>query len=206
MARAPSNRERLLTLLQAYTQREAASILGVSERTVRRWKNQESTPTKNLDVLQREAAKIRRRILRQPQRYEQKFHVPRTPVVPIGERRSLRVYDSRGEWTGAYIESDWVNYDVRTWEPERIADLLAYLRDRGLTTIQLIYWRPAFTDSPTGRGRKVTRKAAGQGASPIMSIEGMDNAELSDLVDDFRMQSTQPGHARGRILYVGVIQ
>lgn len=66
-------REQLQQLATQHTQREIAARLGVSERTVRRWKNEGVNPSADhreaVTVLRTEASRVRRQIIRQSERY-----------------------------------------------------------------------------------------------------------------------------------------
>lgn len=58
--------ERVMSILQFHTQKEAAVIVGVSERTIRRWKNEGVKPTlQHFDSLKLESIKIRQKARRQ---------------------------------------------------------------------------------------------------------------------------------------------
>lgn len=106
--------EKLALLLSGATQKQVALKLGVSERTVRRWKNEDVKPlasnARNLTKSFKSARKT-------------KEHAP-------AARRDLREYDQKGKWTGRYRKSDWLNYDTSFMAPKSIFNLIKRVRDK----------------------------------------------------------------------------
>lgn len=210
-----SIRDKLVTMAQAYTQREIAELIGVSPRTVRRWKNEGVQPAAYLPEIQKAEKRLQRTFEREHKRVaadarrDRRAH-PQAPrlekklrVLPVGHRRELNVYE-RGKKTGRTRKSSWINYDVRAWNIKEIHALVAALRDEG-RIVQLIYKIPKGARYPKdarGRPGKVVGKTVRTG-SPPLNLEGMDDGELLD----FLLQYAEPEKsAKARsIMYVGAL-
>lgn len=126
-----SARDRVVTILsQGLTQKQAAKLLGVSERTIRRWKNEGVKPLSTNDhKLSLVSSRIRKR--------ERRHGAPNLPVIPPTQRRKLREYQN-GKWTGKYKWSDWLTHDVRKFSNDDIFTLLQVLRDQKATVQFLV--------------------------------------------------------------------
>lgn len=110
-ASAHSARDDVLLVLRARRQKQAAQFLGVSERTIRRWKNEGVTPSlKNAPVLQK-AALHERRVLSQP------------------TRRRLNEY-VKGKPTGKTYQSDWLSYQTEHLSPSDLFSLVKRVRGK----------------------------------------------------------------------------
>ena len=142
MARRPSIsvRAQVLTALQEFTQKELAAQLGVSERTIRRWKNEGVQPANPFVALalHDEYRAEKKRIQSRNRRFAPGAIPPKSEIPLIGERRQLREYDAKNQFTGKYYPSDYVNYNVVRLDYEAVFGILKDLRDRS-ATIQLIY-------------------------------------------------------------------
>lgn len=152
MARKFSARERVLTVLRGRTQKEAAKILRVSPRTIRRWKNEDVRPSNDYDKrLSRVAARERDRIRRD---YKDRGEdLPPGGYIPEGHRRRLKNY-VRGKPDGTYRDSEWLNYNVAEMTLQEILDLIKWGRDQGYTALQVIYHVPKGGTSLGGREYK----------------------------------------------------
>ncbi len=71
MAKRPTIREQLLTLNTLYTQKELAVRLGVSERSIRYWKNSGKIPSKEstLETIKTKASQAKAQITRREKSY-----------------------------------------------------------------------------------------------------------------------------------------
>lgn len=180
-----TSREQIVTLLQRHTQKQAAKILGVSERTIRRWKNENVIPkAKNRKKLNKTVTRERKKRYRQG--------APRMSIVPVPVRHKLKQYVG-AKWTGKYVLSDWINFDVQKFELKLVVELLIHLREKGYQYSQLIY-RVNGTNN--------------RGATYIEYLPDMSDTDLFDWV--FGLYSGSIGvsgqlGAENKIIYVGVI-
>ena len=126
-----SLRERVLLLLQNKTQKQAASILGISERTIRRVKNVEGYDTrvskKTESIIQSQSNNIIKKATskRRSKDTESKLE--------WGRRRDLRNYKTvRGKrlWDGSYRRSDWITYNVSFMSPRAILSLMVDIKKK----------------------------------------------------------------------------
>jgi len=174
------------------SQRELARRLGVSPRSVGRWlhdvfKPRASTLERISPALEREhkiardtAKKINRRAEARP---------PRTEIPIAGERRWLTEYGAEGEKTGFLYSSDWVNYDVSTYDLRAIFDFLRGMRDIE-ATVQIVYQIAEGSAYVTVSGRAST--------TPV---------ELySELSDDELWEETMDRTNGGRALFVAALE
>lgn len=104
---------------------EVAKLVGVSERSLRRWKNEGVQPRDagTAQRLTKTAAEARRRVRRAGARGADRFVVPNVPVPPITKRIYWRAdTDPPGKRTR---RSDTISHDLRGLT---IGDVLALLR------------------------------------------------------------------------------
>lgn len=152
-----SAQDRVLTLLQSRTQKEVAKKLGVSERTIRRWKNENVQPCRGYEKKLTVAASRERRSLREKAE-RQGFKQPDVPV-PLPARRQTRI-DPRDPKKERRIPSDTVIYNV---EKARLSDVLALLQSYRKTgsAFRVIYQlKPGVDSSVPGGMDKGERKKA----------------------------------------------
>ncbi len=200
------------------TQAQAAKMLGISERQLRRYKNGERNAAgQKYEVraaserdarIHRVATKIRRGILdidrREIERTGSRQVVPHDlSVLPRGERRTLKVYKN-GIWTGKgkkipdpedFYDSDWMNYDVRGMSRTQIFALLKFFVRRK-ATVQLIYKAQSYDDE---QEKMVWRN----GASTLESLAGFDDADINRLLDTYFYRSTV--YSKTKPLYIAVL-
>lgn len=121
--------DKVLTVLQLHTQREAARLMGVSERTIRRWKNENVSPCKSYSQsLTRTAARERRAIERHGESRSQNYEPPKLRVPVPAQRQTRR---DPGDQTGKRrVLSDTVIFDVRKLRPEDVTALVNYYRKK----------------------------------------------------------------------------
>lgn len=192
--RTASTRAQVLTVLQRYSQREAADRIGVSTRTIRRWKNEGIEPRNPFvelalrDEYGRVAGSIKRRNLKTAPG----AHPPDTDIPVYADRKEIVERDKRGEPTGQYTDSDWVNYNVALLNDDDIVDFLERLRKRGKgQMVNIVFHIPAGRRYPGG---PVVAKSQRGGTGP-MSLYGRNIGETVHAI-------TKAGL---RILWVGVV-
>lgn len=206
-----SVRDRVMMLLQTMTQKQAAQKIGVSERTIRRWKNNEKwAPTAKAPVvptrfdderLTRESHRERQRVQRANKRVVgTKQIVPRgVPVLPPAQRRILRVYRAGRPVPGQFRTSSWVNYDVRKLNRSSMIALLRPFAGRDYRA-QFIYEAP-LSSALSGY---VVRDSTGK-AKRVRTASAPEY--LGDVVTDTDLISLIDTHffGRGRVpLYIGI--
>lgn len=181
-----SARERVLVLLQQRTQKEVARILGVSDRTVRRWKNESVVPVERHDAaLTHESNRERRRLTIHNKRlsHGKQPAMRDVPVIPVGVRRALKEYKN-GKFTGRFRESEWVNYSVEKLSQRDVFALVGSMR-RQFLVVQFIF--DANKDDPAATGRFIidkvgnVRKIRGVSVPQDMSVVESD-ADVADLI------------------------
>lgn len=205
-----------MTLSQAMTQREMARQFRVSERSIRRWKNEGVEPNKSLrhirravDVrLQDEFERERKRVTKNL-REDRRRHpgAPRIEdklgILPPGSRRELKEYE-RGRDTGRTYASDWINYDVSRMTPQDILEVMKAIRDEG-KLMQMIYRIPKGARYPRdarGRPGKVVSKSTRTGTPPV-DLSNLDDGDLWDFL--LRYTDAEPGPKSRRILFVSAL-
>lgn len=167
-----SARDKIITILELYTQKDAAKILGVSTRTIRRWKNEGVTPSKNLaPKLNANYDKISRSI----KRSNKKTTTVKTGrIIPIGTRRTLKVYNRRREHTGDYTLSDWVTFEVSKLSKDDIIYFLQQLREQG-RIVQIVYLIP-------GGSEAYPKQRAG---TPMTDLSGATDKQFNAFLNGF---------------------
>jgi len=141
-------RDRVALLATRYTQKQIAEKLGVSVRTVRRWKNEGVTPhsVQAQAKLRSLATSVRKTL--QTQARKARAPLPQVPVPPKA-RRVLRLDPSDPKLVRR-IDSDTVSYDVRKMSEDDIRAILQWLRDRD-RIVRAIYKIPKGGTSLGGR-------------------------------------------------------
>lgn len=141
-----STRDKIALLSTVYTQREIAARLGVSVRTVRRWKNEGVEPRRAPETLARETTNVHRQLRRAANKA--RAPLPRVPVPP--KVRRVQRLDPSDPKLVRRIASDTVSYDVRNMSESDVRRVLRYLRDTG-RIVRLIYKIPKGGTSLGGR-------------------------------------------------------
>lgn len=229
MARRRDTRERVLTLLardrSVYNRRtrehervpvtmaRTAKELGVSVRTLRRWKNQGTEPgavsqraAKRLQKLSSSvAATTSAQLERDRRRHPRAMKITRAevPLIPRGHRRQLNEY-VRGKATGRTYESSWINYSVRGW---RFSEVLALVwrAVKAKKIFQFIYSVPpgvrivGYDHEQSGGVRRVTTRTA---TAPIDPYSFESQESLADFL--LRYLDMEEGRLSRKMLYIGV--
>jgi transcriptional regulator with XRE-family HTH domain len=207
-----STRDKIVALSQRFTQAQIARKLRVSERTIRRWKNEgvEPSKTKTASVakLQSQFERERKRVAQSLERDRAKHRgaprlEKRVAVLPIPERRAIRQYRG-GKWTGKYRESDWLNYDVSRLSFAEVHALVVALRDQG-RVVQLIYRIPKggrYPRDERGRPGRVVDKATKVG-TPITDLSNLDDGDIQDFM--LRFVHPEPSAKGNRFLIVAAL-
>lgn len=203
MARRPpvSVRAQVLTALQEYTQKELAAQLGVSERTIRRWKNEGVEPANPFVALalRDEYKAEKERIRSRNRRRIPDATPPRSDVPLIGERRNLREYDSQGHFTGRHYPSDYVNYNVARLDADTIFGILQDLRDRD-ASIQLIYRVKRYP------GEMQFLSPGARNATGVFSLRGFTDSDLWGGFAPFKGLASYVSQGNNtRIIHIAVI-
>jgi len=209
MAARYTLREQLQQLATQYTQRQIAERLGVSERTVRRWKNEGVQPSADhadaAAVARRDAAEVRKRIIRQSENFADVDTTLKTSIKkPIKQLRKARPLPAtrrklrdemigykqvkgRGKNKGkvfyrevwTYRLSDYVMYDVRVLDQREQIEFIRAALQDG-GSVQLVFT----TDSYGGKRRYMT-------TSPINPaiLETRDGASVESLAAYLKFSS-----------------
>ncbi len=210
-----SLREQLLTLAQSMTQKEIARALGISERTVRRWKNEGVEPNRAIRRVQRAEGKLQRSFEREHKRVAEKLRrdrrkhrgAPRIEkklrVIPPGTRRQLRVY-RRGRDTGKFRPSEWIGYKVEALNFREIFEVVRALRDEG-HVVQLIYRIPKgsrYPDDKNGRPGRVVKEST-RAVSPPLDLSNLDDNDLTEFL--LRYVDAEPTPKSRKLIYVSAL-
>jgi len=168
------------------TQVRVARELKISERTLRRWKNEGVEPSRSRPQSQRavrrlaetsgrELERLTTILLRDRMRHPKALKVKREklPTLPPMHRRELKRYRfdrERGRTvaTGETYESNWANYDVSGWQFKEIAEFLFQVW-RGKRPFQFVYEVPAGGSLPASGGKPArrVRKKTRSATAPI---------------------------------------
>jgi hypothetical protein len=187
--------DRILTILQTVTQNVAARILGVSDRTIRRWKNEGVEPTlPHRKTLVRESGRERSKFRRQAFRAGIKpADVPVQPPV----RRQTR-FDPRDPKRKRRILSDTVIYRAEKMRLEDMLHLLKYYRERQgrMDAVRLIHKLSVGHKDHTGR--TVTRKRAIRHGSTVWEWLGQTRFQSDEGVLDWLQEVREIG----KLLYL----
>ena len=155
-----STADRILTVLQTRTQKQAAKFLNVSERTIRRWKNEGVEPTRpHRETLVEQSGRERSRLRSQARRQGVEV-VPDLPVQFRG-RRQTRI-DMTDPKRQRRVLSDTVIYAVEKGRPSDWLALVKHYRAgaaRGIVAARIIHKLSVGHKDHTGR--TVTKKKNG---------------------------------------------
>lgn len=199
---------------------EAAKVLRVSVRTLRRWKNEGARPRAKtrqekarvfrLDKLAKKSeAATQREITRDRRKHPDALRITRRdlPVLPVGHRRRLKKYQrtkgGRIKPTGEEYDSSIVNYNVRGWTFREIAALVLQAW-RGKKPFQFVYEVPAGGSLPKS-GRSKERKVkhtTRTGTAPIDPYGLETQAEVLDVLN--RYIDIENGEHSRRMVYVAI--
>lgn len=143
-----SVRDRVALLATRYTQKQIAEKLGVSVRTVRRWKNENVQPARpeTLEAIRKTAETVRRTLAREARKA--RAPLPKVAVPPKTAR--IQRLDPTDPKLVRRIDSDTVSYDVRGMSMQDIRAILRWLRDRD-RIVRVIYKIPKGGTSLGGR-------------------------------------------------------
>lgn len=165
-----TTRDHLLTILQTRTQAEAAEDIGISERTIRRIKNDPNhkvTPEvaakieklgkrerkKLLTVTEKELIKKARKIIKKSRiksslpdnpRGDWMYEIPDLPIIPVSHRETR--IDPRDNTLKTRMWSDAISFDVSKLSTADIKKLVLYYRDKGLGeySFQFVFWKSGY--------------------------------------------------------------
>lgn len=198
----------------APTMAQIAREVGVSIRTLRRWKNEGVEPRnaasakKLVRVASRAQGQTARELTLDKRRHPRAVRFTRKdmPVLPAGHRRQLRRYGrkkGRVVDTGKTYESSWINYAVHGWNFRELGALVAKIW-RSKHPFQFIYDVPAggslpkSGDKPARRVRRTTRAAT----APINPYAFRSEADLMDFLNNYI--DYEQGKLSRRMVYVAV--
>jgi hypothetical protein len=150
--------EAIATLNKKYTQKEIASLLSISERTVRRYKRGDTEPT---------SATLRKRVRQNANRaakslYRQGYAPAAVPIPWM--RRTLKT--ASGE-----IPSEWVNYFVRDRTLNVIFDLIKANMNKGVECQFLV-------EITTGRNK------GDPISGDVIVLEHMNDSQIWKFIND----------------------
>lgn len=202
-------------LAQGKTSKVAAKRLGISERTLRRWKNEGKAPSREKAAkvarvfrgLEQAATKAldadRRRHKSAP-----KLNAKKLPVVPRAIRRKLTVYKTdkrtgKRSDSGERVDSPWINYNVEGWHFSEILSLLTQVWEQGFT-FQFIYEIPKGGKYEDRNGKtRVVRKTTRVGTAPIPAYAFEGPEDLADFLSRY-IPMDGGGRLARRMIYIAV--
>jgi len=213
MPRRLTTRERVLQLSQRYTQAQIADKVGVSVRTVRRWKNEGVEPSRaeNERALSKAVASVRGALRKRAAR--QGFEIPEEMrLIPEKFERMMRI-DPMDPQRKRRIPYQSIEFDVRRLhdrkagvdrQVQHMFNLIEPYRDRAgvwskrtgrmRPLFRLIHWAEydVYGTDPVKRGwRKV-----GSDWSPSAMLDG------SPLTDDYILDELEKAKRLGPIVAV----
>lgn len=202
------------------TMREAAKKVGVSVRTLQRWKNEGTVPraktrkekarVERLDKAARKAEGVTVREMAKDRRTHPKaLRITKRdlPVLPVGHRRRLKHYkrDKKGRIrpTGEEYDSSIVNYNVRGWSFREIAALVLQAW-KAKKPFQFVYEVPAGGSLPkSGRSKeRRVKETTRAGTAPIDSYGLETQAEVLDVLN--RYIDIENGEFSRRMIYIAI--
>lgn len=205
---------------QPLTMAEVAQKIGVSVRTLRRWKNEGTQPqTKTrtqktrVERLQKAARKAEKQtsgeVRRDLKKHPGRLRITRRdlPVMPVGHRRKLKQYarDKKGRMraTGAEYDSSIVNYNVRGWSFREIAALVLQAW-HARRAFQFVYEVPAGGNLPeSGRSKeRRVRELTRMGTAPVDPYGFDTEAEVLTFLNRY-IDIENAEHSR-RMVYVAI--
>lgn len=202
------------------TQAQVARKIGVSVRTIQRWKNEGVTPRTRtrqdrtrLERLKREAQHAEQATAAESRR-DRKRHPGRLritkkdlPVLPVGHRRQLKRYarepGGNVKATGETYDSSIVNYVVQGWNFREVAALVLKAWKAG-KPFQFIYEVPAGGSLPkSGRSpeRRVS-KTTRAGTAPVNPFDFPDEASVLQFLN--RYIDIERGMYSRHMVYVAI--
>lgn len=202
-------------LAQGETSKAAAKRLGISERTLRRWKNEGKAPSRDKAAkvarvfrgLEQAASKAldadRRRHKNAP-----KLNAKKLPTVPRAIRRKLTVYKTdrktgKRSDSGERVDSPWINYSVEGWHFSEILALLTQVWEQGFT-FQFIYEIPKGGKYEDRNGKtRVVRKTTRVGTAPIPAYAFEGPEDLADFLSRY-IPMDGGGRLARRMIYIAV--
>lgn len=197
------------------TMAEAAKKVGVSVRTLRRWKNEGVEPSKPSAArklakeAQKSASVTAKELAADRRRHPKTVRISKKdlPVLPVGHRRNLKRYvrgkSGRVRPTGESYESPWINYNVRGWTFREIAALVIQVW-KAKHAFQFIYEVPAggslpkSGDKPPRRVRRTTRAAT----APVNPYAFDTQAEVLEFLNQY--VEFDQGKLSRRMLYIAI--
>jgi hypothetical protein len=194
-----TTRERALMLLETRTQKQAAKLLGVSDRTIRRWKNREverPIPVNEERLIAR-AARDRERLQREWHRAGHGIRLPPRPRITVrASRQHIKQRDIQGRETGRYRDSEWLALHVHNLNNLEIARLLMQFKDQGEFAFQVKYRVPKGGLSPDPMKRQRPAKEAYTVRSRMEYLNAFeDDTDLMMFFDHIRNDNV-PGALR----------
>lgn len=202
----------IIRLHAPYTQKEIAKFLGVSERTVRRWKNQEvlkPSPLSQKKLVQKSTQSrehLLRRAHEEAKRGRVKYKLPRVlPSVQIS-RQLKKIRDREGRETGEYTVSDWLTLHVEFLTTAEIARLVINFQRQGNYQFVTVYKVPPAGDSPEPRKKPLTSKEKRHSRRVGTRTERLNDFTEADLIAYFDaiMLNNAENYTR-KILYVRLL-
>lgn len=200
------------------TMTKTAKEIGVSVRTLRRWKNENVTPAKVkarsvkklVEKSGRTAATFARTVAKDRKTHKGALRIDalKIPYIPQAHRRKLKRYakdrkSGRVQDTGEEYESPIINYNVRGWNFKEIAALIFQIW-KARRPFQFVYEVPAGGNLPASGQYKARRvmKTTRASTAPINPYWFTDPDELVNLLNRYIDFEVGP-HSR-RIVYISV--
>lgn len=126
--------DQLTILGERFTQKQLAKKFGVSDRTIRRWKNERVSPSvakgQAITQISKAARSVRRSLLEQGRARAQSFRIPASIPVPPSKVRRISRIDPRDPSRKRRIPSDTIDADVSKLRNFDIYSLLVAYRDK----------------------------------------------------------------------------
>lgn len=202
------------------TMTQAAKQIGVSVRTLRRWKNEGVQPrlrtrrdiarfNKLTKAAQNSERSTKRELDRDAKKHKGALRITKKdlPVLPQAHRRLLKRYakDKKGVVvpTGQEYDSSILNYNVRGWTFREIAALVLQAW-HAKKPFQFIYEVPAGGQLPkSGRhGPRKVAKMTRAGTAPINPLDFDDESQVIQFLN--RYIDFEQGMYSRRMIYVSV--
>ena len=185
-----TTQDRILTLLQTRTQKQAAAKLGVSERTVRRWKNEgvQPTPPHRKTLIEKDQ---RVRAYYKSVARREGFDAPSLPVQPPAGRQTR--WDLKREHR---VPSNTVIVDVRKMPIEDQLQAVKAYRDatRRMRAPALRAVHKLSVGHKDHTGRTVTRKRAKRHGSTMWESFEQSRFQSDEGILDWLREVKEIGH------------
>lgn len=186
MKRALTTADRVLTVLQTRTQVQAAKYLGVSERTIRRWKNEGVQPLRpHRKTLVEKSGSARHSLVRRARREGARVLGGSIPV-PVERVMKLDPFDPKRK---RRIVSDTLMYRIGKTSRAGILEIMKSLRGTGSLFRLVMDLKPGLPDSKGKVHRKKHRYSTAWDS--IDRDELTLDAELLRILDD-ELESAYP--------------